>query len=309
LDCCYSGAFAEGWQNKNVEIDFKNQLGAEGRVVLTSSTATQTSFQQEGEELSLYTTYLVEGIETGAADEDGDGNIHIRELHCYAKAKVQKVKPQQKPEIIIDKEGFNIVLSLAPARKLIKNIDTQLIVNIDQFINAYNKRAATPIDTNFHCRQKELNQVLTGLEEKNLVLIYGKAGVGKSRLALECCKHFLISHPEYQVKCILNRSVNIFDDIHASFLKSNCLLIFVDDVDRVTSFDYFIDLLYDQGENQKLKVIGTVRDYAYEKVNKFTHFYKNKIEIEIPSLQDQEIQEIICNNYQIFNHLYLDRIT
>jgi len=132
LDCCYSGAFAEGWQAKSVGFDLEKELGAEGRVVLTSSTATQTSFQQEGEELSLYTKYLVQGIETGVADKDGDGKIHAHELHDYAKAKVQEVKPKQKPEIIIDKEGFNILLSQAPVddpeldfRKLVEKYATE----------------------------------------------------------------------------------------------------------------------------------------------------------------------------------------
>ena len=114
LDCCYSGAFAEGWQAKSVGLDLQKELGAEGRVVLTSSTATQTSFQQEGEELSLYTKYLVEGIETGAADQDGDGKIYAQELHNYAKVKVKEVKPKMEPGIIIDREGFNILLSQAP---------------------------------------------------------------------------------------------------------------------------------------------------------------------------------------------------
>ncbi|MBE9129495.1 MULTISPECIES: caspase, EACC1-associated type [unclassified Coleofasciculus] len=110
LDCCYSGAFAEGWRTKSVGVNIKKQLGAEGRVVLTSSTATQTSFEQEGESLSLYTKYLVEGIETGEADYDKDGIIYVRELHEYAKEKVQEIKPKMKPEIILDKEGFNIIL-------------------------------------------------------------------------------------------------------------------------------------------------------------------------------------------------------
>ncbi len=132
LDCCYSGAFAEGWQAKSVGIDLEKELGAEGRVVLTSSTATQTSFQQEDEELSLYTQYLIEGIETGAADKEGNGKIYAHELHDYAKAKVQEVKPKQKPEIIIDKEGFNILLSQAPVndpeldfRKLVERYATE----------------------------------------------------------------------------------------------------------------------------------------------------------------------------------------
>ena len=113
LDCCYSGAFAEGWQTKSVGLKLKQELGGEGRVVLTSSTATQTSFQQEGEELSLYTQYLIEGIETGAANKNEDGKIYAHELHEYATTKVQEAKPKQKPGIIIDREGFNIILSQA----------------------------------------------------------------------------------------------------------------------------------------------------------------------------------------------------
>ena len=114
LDACYSGAFASGWHTKSIGVDIKKQLGAEGRVVLTSSGATQTSFAQEGATLSLYTQYLVEGIETGAADTDNDGNIHVQELHAYAKSRVQAVKPNMTPDIILDKEGYNILLAYAP---------------------------------------------------------------------------------------------------------------------------------------------------------------------------------------------------
>jgi formylglycine-generating enzyme required for sulfatase activity len=114
LDACYSGAFASGWHTKSIGVDIKKHLGAEGRVVLTSSGATQTSFTQEGATLSLYTQYLVEGIETGAADTDNDGNIQVQELHAYAKSKVQAVKPNMTPDIILDKEGFNILLASAP---------------------------------------------------------------------------------------------------------------------------------------------------------------------------------------------------
>jgi formylglycine-generating enzyme required for sulfatase activity len=114
LDACYSGAFASGWHTKSIGVDIKKQLGAEGRVVLTSSGATQTSFAQEGATLSLYTQYLVEGIETGAADTDNDGNIHVQELHTYAKTKVQAEKPNMTPDIILDKEGYNILLAYAP---------------------------------------------------------------------------------------------------------------------------------------------------------------------------------------------------
>jgi hypothetical protein len=54
---------------------------------------------QEGSKLSIYTRFLVEGIETGAADLDEDEVISADELHEYASIRVQKAAPAMKPEI------------------------------------------------------------------------------------------------------------------------------------------------------------------------------------------------------------------
>ncbi|MGI2907360.1 caspase, EACC1-associated type [Tolypothrix sp. VBCCA 56010] len=117
LDCCFSGAFAEGMSAKEaVVVSIKNeieaQLGGEGRAVLTSSTAAQVSFEDAGG--GVYTRYLVEGIEKGAADSDNDGVITIDELHEYAKRKAQESKPAMKPEIYAVREGYKIRLANAP---------------------------------------------------------------------------------------------------------------------------------------------------------------------------------------------------
>ncbi len=114
LDCCFSGAFAEDMTAKDDgTVDIRKQLGGEGRAVLTSSTATQYSFEQQGSDLSVYTNYIVEGIEKGAADSDNDGSISIDELHEYAFRKVQETAPAMKPEIYAVKEGFRIHVAKA----------------------------------------------------------------------------------------------------------------------------------------------------------------------------------------------------
>jgi tetratricopeptide (TPR) repeat protein len=115
LDCCYSGAFAEGMLAKDDgSIDIRSQLGSEGGAVLTSSSSIEYSFEQQDSELSVYTRYLVEGLATGDADQDRDGFIAIGELHEYAKRKVQETAPQMKPEIYPSKEGYNIRLARVP---------------------------------------------------------------------------------------------------------------------------------------------------------------------------------------------------
>ncbi len=115
LDCCFSGAFGDLLAKDDGNVDLESQLGTEGGVVLTSSSSLQYSFEQEGSDLSIYTRYLVEGIRTGAADQDGDGAVSVDELHQFASKKVQATAPAMTPKIIVLKdEGFRIRLAKAP---------------------------------------------------------------------------------------------------------------------------------------------------------------------------------------------------
>ncbi|MEH2123946.1 caspase, EACC1-associated type [Nostoc sp.] len=113
LDCCFSGAFAQGMTAKDDgSVPVKQQLGGEGRAVLTSSTSTQYSFESQRFDLSVYTHFLVEGIKTGIADKDQDGAVSIDELHEYASEKVQETAPgKMKPEIYPIREGSKILLA------------------------------------------------------------------------------------------------------------------------------------------------------------------------------------------------------
>lgn len=131
LDCCFSGAFAEGLTVKDDgSLNLKDQLGGEGRVVLASSNSTQYSFEQKGSNLSIYTQYLIEGIETGAADRDGDDCISVNELHEYAREKVQEISQGMKPEIYAAKEGFKILLARVP----ITNPEQEYRKKIEQYV-------------------------------------------------------------------------------------------------------------------------------------------------------------------------------
>ncbi|MBF2079528.1 MAG: GUN4 domain-containing protein [Synechococcales cyanobacterium T60_A2020_003] len=115
LDCCFSGAFGDVLSKDDDAINLEGLLSAEGRVVLTSSSSIQYSFQQRDGSLSIYTHYLVEGIRTGAADLDGDGAISVQELHDYAKRKVQEESPAMTPKIIVLKdEGYQLRIAKAP---------------------------------------------------------------------------------------------------------------------------------------------------------------------------------------------------
>jgi formylglycine-generating enzyme required for sulfatase activity len=121
LDCCYSGAFAKEMTKGDNAINLENYLGGKGRAILTSSSASERSLgakvttEHGNSGLSIYTRYLVEGIETGAADLDDDGFIGVEELHEYASKRVQEAAPAMNPKFYQQRdEGSTIILAKSP---------------------------------------------------------------------------------------------------------------------------------------------------------------------------------------------------
>ena len=105
LDCCNAGAFERGMTARagggmGIETQFG---GGRGRAVITATNAMEYSF--EGGELtatgevapSVFTSALVNGLETGEADRDQDGMIALDELYNYVYDKVRAATPNQTP--------------------------------------------------------------------------------------------------------------------------------------------------------------------------------------------------------------------
>jgi formylglycine-generating enzyme required for sulfatase activity len=100
-------------------VRVKDYFGGEGTAILTSSTSTEYSLSPEpidpqNTQPSIYTRYLVEGLTTGAADLDKDGDISADELHEYAAKKVKEVAPSMTPKFFPLQQGYKLLLSKAP---------------------------------------------------------------------------------------------------------------------------------------------------------------------------------------------------
>ena len=121
LDCCFSGAFAHGSKG-GADLDLERRLAGHGRgrAVLTASRSGEYSF--EGQALvgaavagSVFTTGLVEGLRTGAADLGGDGHISLDEAYDYAYRYVQSRSASQTPQRWLYGGEGAIVLARSPA--------------------------------------------------------------------------------------------------------------------------------------------------------------------------------------------------
>ncbi len=189
-------------------------------------------------------------------------------------------------------------------------IDTGQIVTSNQFITKYNEsKLATRLDTTFHFHESEIEQILKGLENEDLIIISGRPGIGKTRFALECCNQFKKLHPEYDVWIMRDRGLDVFNDLRSYFSEKGNFLILVDDANRINRFEHIISLLQDQRADQRIKVIATVRDYALHKIHRLSESNNSRIELELSPLEEKQIKQLIMDEYKIFDPLFLERMT
>jgi uncharacterized caspase-like protein len=105
LDCCHSGAVVRSKAGASVNVSKyfvgDSPGGGRGRFILTASDAFQYSFEGDDVEgkgvTSVFTEAVIEGLRTGEADLDEDGEITLDELYSYVYARVREKSSQQTP--------------------------------------------------------------------------------------------------------------------------------------------------------------------------------------------------------------------
>jgi hypothetical protein len=102
LDCCFGGAFARGMVHRAGEsVAIKEEFEGQGRVVLTASRAMEYAFEGDNREgdaqPSIFTSAIVQGLESGEADRDRDSRVSVDELYDYVYDRVRDTTPNQTP--------------------------------------------------------------------------------------------------------------------------------------------------------------------------------------------------------------------
>jgi hypothetical protein len=124
LDCCYSGAFARGMLHRGGErVNPQEFIDGRGLAVLTASDAIQYAFEVHdpvmaiGVSRSVLTSALVAGLESGEADENGDGLITFDEWYDHAYLQVSKHSVQTPRKWAMDQQG-RLIVARVPTRNL-----------------------------------------------------------------------------------------------------------------------------------------------------------------------------------------------
>jgi formylglycine-generating enzyme required for sulfatase activity len=120
LDCCHSGAFGRGTkgaeQKAVTETTFEGN--GFGRVVLTASDSMQ--YALEGDQvisqtdLSLFTHFLLDGLQTGKADVNNDGQVSLDEWYDYTYSQVLSMTSSQIPHKWSYRQQGDLIIAKNP---------------------------------------------------------------------------------------------------------------------------------------------------------------------------------------------------
>lgn len=186
------------------------------------------------------------------------------------------------------------------------SIDTGQIMPLDRFICNHDKvEIAAPLETKFCLREKELKEAKVLLEEKNILIVLGLPGVGKTRFSLKLCEE-LKEEENAKVLCIRSNGLNLHNDIAFLVRKNEKYVLFVDDINEFKDFKSILDFLVKKDID--FKMIATVRNYAFENMKKIINEFFRFNLLKLDLFKSEEIEKIINENYEIKNCTCIDMI-
>ena len=162
LDCCHSGAFARGTKGEQKAITETTFEGSGfGRVVLTASDSTQ--YALEGDqvikqtELSLFTHFLLEGLQTGAADINNDGLIALDEWYDYTYTRVISETPRQVPHKWSYNQQGDLVIAKNPfLKKRVVELPSELVQALESSFVGIRESAVHELGKYLQSRDPEM---------------------------------------------------------------------------------------------------------------------------------------------------------
>ena len=193
-------------------------------------------------------------------------------------------------------------------RSLAKNylglsIDTNQILTIEEFVIQCDANGmSAPLNTSFQFRNKEKEEIKKGLEKNSVVVVTGKAGVGKTRLVLETIDDFS-RNKGYKLLCVKNNNLGLYEDLVSVTEQPGKYLFFIDDANELAELGQILAYITKGYLNYQVKIIVTVRDYAKASViQEIKKFAIPKI-LEISSFTDDEIKYVVKQIKEVLGEL------
>lgn len=188
------------------------------------------------------------------------------------------------------------------------SIDTNQIMSIDEFVKVYDaNKLSAPINTIFQYREDEKTSIIEALKTDSVVILTGKAGVGKTRLSLEIVREYA-NIEGYSLLCVKNNNKSLYNDLISRLEKHGKYLFFVDDANELASLEEILEHLTREQNGYLVKILITVRDYVKEILIDRIKKYADPKVVKVFPFSDNEIKEFLKENLGIKNEDYIRQI-
>lgn len=203
---------------------------------------------------------------------------------------------------------FEICALLCHYKSVIKEIfgemfEDDLLISLDDFIDYTKVLKGVDHSFQFIERNDEEKKIEESISSKIFTVISGEPGVGKSMLAVQILKKY-----SNNVVCVRKSNENALDYV---FERTNCLdnlIIFIDDINEISSLKRFVESL-SLNKNNKIKIVCTVRDYALASIKNVVELYSFSYSIiKVNRVSKDVVKQIIEKNLSIKNSKVLEKI-
>jgi len=188
------------------------------------------------------------------------------------------------------------------------DIDTHQIFDKSEYIENSSKYTySTPLDMPLLCREKEVAEISNKFDNENVVIIAGRSGVGKTRLALEVAEIYE-TQKLHSVKIIKSNNLSIYNDFQSTFIDDKDFFVVVDDADQLTELKYLLEYCISAKRKHHLRILITVRDYAKEIVINRVKPILIPFTYTLNPLTDDNIKHVLKVNLGIVNDDFIQQI-
>ena len=148
------------------------------------------------------------------------------------------------------------------------SIDTGQVDTPEEFKEIYGRKGlGTTLKNELFGRSDDITKLLTKIKNHRVTIVKGAPGVGKTKIVLHAIDYFKEEAPSYKAFVIHKHHVDVYQNLLEVMVSGGNYIIFIDDANmQVQSLLDALNFM-DRERTYNIKLVITVRDYAYEQIS------------------------------------------
>lgn len=180
------------------------------------------------------------------------------------------------------------------------------VITRDDFIAAVARNTnATPFAGELIDRDDEIQKLRALLDENQIVVVYGNAGCGKTKLCIDAAYQYAEDRRMEFVAFQPFSDAYADEDISHFIRNAENMVVFVDDANTFTVLDHLINAAQ---LNSGLKLVLTARIGSYQAVVEKARRIERNGRLLVGAMQEPSIRKILTAQYGIVNETYIKKI-